>query len=163
MGRTEIPWRSIWRAASAIFLIVLWIARGGPRFSRRSQILWLAAILALFLIERAAVWWSRRRIKFWPSANARIEFAKVMEDPGGGPSGYVLELSYSYQVGGARYGGAYREAFPSEERAKRSLRFFEDLPVPVRYHPRDPSRSVLDPHWLASLATRASVEGAAAR
>jgi hypothetical protein len=84
---------------------------------------------------------------------------EVAEDPKGGPSDYVVDLSYSYQVEGARYGGAYRESFRSEDQAKRSRRFFENLPVPVRYHPREPSRSVLDPHWLAALASRATVAG----
>jgi hypothetical protein len=162
MGRTEIPWRSVLRAAPGILAVALLVVRSGARLSRRFQILWLAGALVLFLVPRGITWWSRRRVKSWPWTYAFIEFAKVAEDPKGGPSDYVLELSYSYLVDGARYGGAYRESFRSEDQAKKSLRFFENLPVPVRYHPRDPSRSVLDPHWLASLATRASVAGAAA-
>jgi hypothetical protein len=128
MGRTEIPWRSVLRAAPGILAVALLVVRSGARLSRRFQILWLAGALVLFLVPRGITWWSRRRVKSWPWTYAFIEFAKVAEDPKGGPSDYVLELSYSYLVDGARYGGAYRESFRSEDQAKKSLRFFENLP-----------------------------------
>lgn len=163
MGRLQIPWRFLLRCVPpAIVVVAILVTRLDARRSRWFQLSWPAVVFAAFLIELGISRWRRRRPKSWPSAYALVEFAKVSEDPDGGPAGIVLELFYSYQVDGARYGGEYRESFRSQDHARRSLRFFQDLPVPVRYHPRDPSRSVLDPHWLASLATRASETGAAA-
>jgi hypothetical protein len=159
MSKLQIPWRYLLRSLPAVFAIG-GLVQGNRQ---RSVIFGLVGILAVVVVEQTMAWWSRFKIKSWPSANALIEFARVTEDDKGGPSDHVLELSYSYQVGDERFGGAYRETFRSEEQAKRSLRFFEDLPMPVRYDPRDPSRSVLDPHWLASLAKRPSVTGATAR
>jgi|SRR5579862_762210 len=147
----------VWRVATFIVFVVLQPVRPNSRLFQRFFIFyWLANILVWILIERGISWWSKRRIETWPSADAFVEFANVKDVQGGRrPSGYALDLSYSYQVEGTRYGGVHREEFDSEAQAKRSLRFFKDLPVSVRYDRRDPSRSVLDPHWQASLATRA--------
>ena len=91
----------------------------------------------------------------WPSVQGRITTAKMQENPGRWRS-WEPKVTYTYEVAGTTYTGS-RVWFADGStyfysRALAALdRYALGRFVTVRYHPVDPSRSVLEPGIRAPL------------
>lgn len=96
-------------------------------------------------------WLQRERQKSWPATTGRIDSAKVgtprrvfgLELPSSRGATHDAILSYSYESGGQKFQGEYRESFASEEEALDFLRDLEGQTISVQYHPNKLNRSVL--------------------
>ena len=84
--------------------------------------------------------WMGRASEGWPSIYGTVEQAYATQERGS----EMAVISYSYSVAGQYFAGFCKQAFPLAEQAKRFVaRYPSQGKVLIRYHPDDPSRSVL--------------------
>jgi hypothetical protein len=110
----------------------------------------LVAVPTAYLSFLALQAWSARG---WPTAQGRVVRSAVV--PGRRGAGYY-DVRYEYQVDGRTYGGdrvRFGGALNGNLEDARLTRdtYPEGRPVEVRYHPRRPRRSTLEPRASGAL------------
>jgi hypothetical protein len=111
---------------------------------------WMAFILISWLLPLWR-WLQREQQKSWLTASGRIESARIGDPkrflglslPASNDEKYIGVLAYSFDLSGSTFHGEYRRAFASEEAAVEFLRGLQGQIVPVQYHPKRPTRSVV--------------------
>jgi len=108
--------------------------------------IWIAFAL-LGWIAPAWRWIQRRRSASWPVTDGRVESVDWGEQhnpfSGRRRSSYYAQLKYSYFVAGTRYGGRYKQLFPTDSSAQEFIRGLQDQAVVVHYNPNHPETSAL--------------------
>jgi hypothetical protein len=118
----------------------------------------LLVSLGLFAIKGIPLLrqWLRGRFSTnWPWTKISVESGEIsvaLRGRSGDPALWELKVEYSYSVEGTRYLGTYRHCLDSKSEAEDLLKSLRELPPPVRYHPRKPEKSLLDPYRDAALA-----------
>ena len=91
----------------------------------------------------------------WPQATAQISQCEVEEDSDSDGTTWKVEVSYEYSVGGQNYTGdkvafGYSGSSTREEHEAIYDKLNNASSVSVRYHPEDPSKSVIAPGFNRS-------------
>jgi hypothetical protein len=124
--------------------------------------LWLLLLIAGWL-KSTWKWWQRYRIAEWPTTAGRIQTARIADPTkvlgmvvSSRRTEFPVEISYTYQVGGADYSGHYKKVFAAEAEAREFLRDLEGKAIEVRYAPSNANRSgVTDAAMNSALESRA--------
>jgi hypothetical protein len=95
-------------------------------------------VLAIFLAvmaERGWQWLRRRAARRWPVAEGRVEQVEWRQPNTGTNRYFIVNLAYSYVVGGQYFAGYYRRSFSSAAAASAFVHSLKDSSVQVRYKP----------------------------
>jgi hypothetical protein len=100
-------------------------------------------------------WYEALQTTRWPTTTGTISFAKVVEVSGGGGTGYVPTVTYTYEVRGVSYLGKKIHVLDGSDmpsRAQQTIREFgTNSTVQVFFDPDDPSNALLKPGLYLDL------------
>jgi hypothetical protein len=117
---------------------------------RYSGLILLGVLAVIGFTALGYRWWMDRITLAWSVAQATLDSGHVSEHThwvrGQKRTVYVLDVQYSYFVGGNLYGGAWRKQFGTKDEADKLWKSLNELPVLVRYHPHRPERTYFDPY-----------------
>src|SRR6185312_14174707 len=92
-------------------------------------------------------YWEKRSSSRWPTAPASFVEGKIGWREAGKDGRYPrVEMSFSYEVNGNRFGGYYEEVFLKLEEAQDVLESLKTGPLFVRFDPRNPVKYFMDPY-----------------
>lgn len=115
---------------------------------------WLALTLLGFA-KPIWRWFRRNRAETWPATQGRIESTAINERKGfltnASSKASFASFTYSYEVGGTKYVGAYEKQFGTDEESDDFLRDLTGKDVMVQYNPGKPSRSFVLNSSISSL------------
>ncbi len=107
-------------------------------------------------------WYQAQAAKSWPAALGQIDRAYLQEPKkflgltlqNDRNRTYTAVLSYSFNISGNSFQGAFRREFGTEEEARDFLRGLEGQPVSVQYNSNNPKRSALLETAVETLLAR---------
>ena len=107
------------------------------------------AVLSISIAAGLYRWFRRRRKKrasdSWAATTGRVESTEVKSDAEGHAKGYVLHIAYSYKAGDDWYSGFEEKRYWREKQADAAHAKIRGSSVMVRYNPRKPEESVMQP------------------
>ena len=111
---------------------------------------WTGVVVLTVSISAGLYRWFRRRRKkrtseSWAATTGRVEASEVKADAEGHAKGYVLHIAYSYKAGDDWYSGFEEKRYWREAQADAAHARIRGSSVMVRYNPRRPDESVMQP------------------
>ena len=111
---------------------------------------WTGVAVLTVSVSAGLYRWLRRKRKkraseSWAATTGRVESSEVKADAEGYPKGYVLHIAYSYKVGADWYSGFEEKRYWREVKADAAHDTIRGSSVMVRYNPRKPMESVMQP------------------